>query len=127
MSVDDEIRTTADAVSEELDAEIASSDINQRWLRRAHGVVEERKPPGVDEWVLEELETLVAAHFAFPTVTGASAGQQVERVKQGQATVQYDTDVGDGPGGHASPYWADAVTFREWIADEGFFNVTRTG
>ncbi|MWG36474.1 hypothetical protein [Halomarina oriensis] len=61
--------------------------------------------------ILERLETLVAAHYAYPDVVGAlDEGVRVAADSDMDTSVEYDTDVtAVGPDGLASPFWARAL------------------
>lgn len=124
-------RTTAAAVRQELDVtaseypsiedgNVSEEKILDAWIRRAHTLVEKRLPKTADGALLTDLETLAAAHFGFPRITGSTAGKDVKRVKGGSATVAYETTE-VGPDGVSSPYWAQAVRLDSRIADEGSF------
>lgn len=114
---------TAADVSEEMGGALSPADINDRWLKRASHVVQNRVPDA-DDWLQEELEILVAAHFAFPHITGATEGKEVSSVTEGQAQISYEST--EGPDGNASPYWTAAVKLSEGRLDDesGFFSVT---
>lgn len=109
-------RATAAEVSAELDGPIPAADVHQAWLDRAHLLVEDRAPAGVSEERLHHIEVLVASHFTYPTVTGATRGTDVKSVSEGEATVAYETmDV--APGGVSSPFWAQALGLAPWLDD----------
>jgi hypothetical protein len=117
-------RATANDVSTELDGSLAASEIRDRWLERAARVVNKRLPNEGDEWLLTNLEILVAAHFAFSKVTGANTDDRVKSVADGDAEVSYDGP--EGPDGEPSPYWAQAVRLDDRIAStDDSFTITR--
>ena len=122
-------RTTADRVREELDVSKedypsiedtnwSSETILDAWIQRAHTLVENRLPNETDEELLTEIETLIAAHFAVPRITGATAGKDVSRVSEGSATLAYETTE-FGPDGVESPFWAQAVELAPGLETSG--------
>lgn len=118
----DPLATEAD-VSDELGGQLTADEVAERWLTRAAHLVTSRVPDA-DVWLREELEILVAAHFAHPTVTGAVEGKEVSSVTAQSATVRYEST--EGPGGISSPYWTHAVELSGGELDDtgGFFSRT---
>lgn len=127
----DEPLTSADAVREEMDVsadEYPSSDDDgvtettrlDRWITRAHMIVVGRTD-GLSDAELEQVETLVACHLAYAHVTGGVTGQRVTSVSEGEGQVSFDTsDLGEGPGGHGSPYWSHAITLTPGLQTTDF-------
>lgn len=109
-------RATDVEVSQELDGALTPSEIHDRWLERAHRLVNDRAPDSASSADLDDAEVLVAAHIAYPHVTGSTSGEDVRRVSEGDATLAYDTTA-VGPDGVESPYWAQAVNFYPWLDD----------
>lgn len=114
---------TAADVSDELGGELSSSEISERWLNRAAHLVTERVP-NADDWLREELEILVTAHFAYPRITGSSTASEISSITQGSASISYEST--EGPDGISSPYWTHAVELSDGeIDDTGqFFSET---
>lgn len=125
--------TNADAVRGELEvdeSEYPSIDDDgvdartqlDRWIYRAHRLVEDRAS-GIDDRLAYEVETLVAAHFAYPSLTGGTRGKRVTSVSEGQGNISFDTsDLGEGPGGHGSPFWSQAVMMEPQLETEDFWH-----
>jgi hypothetical protein len=105
-------RTDAEQIREELDTSESdlSDSIGEKLARRAHSLVEQRLGKtieDVEDETLEDLETLVGAHFAVARVTGAATGEQVTQVQQESAQVTFNgTDADDAAG---LSYWEQAV------------------
>ncbi|ELY91470.1 hypothetical protein C484_10596 [Natrialba taiwanensis DSM 12281] len=105
------VRTTPTLIRDELDVDSTelSDSVAERYARRAHALVEERvcDIEDIDEQILEDLETLVAAHFAVSRVTGGAKGEQVTRVQQESAQVTFASASSDSAEG--TSYWDQAI------------------
>lgn len=109
-------------VRDELDVstdEIGTDQL-QRYQRRATRLIDERLPRETDDELLEDLELLVTGHFAYPDLSGGPHGARVERVSQESTTVKF----AEGPDGHETPYWYQAVLLDERLEGGSFGVVT---
>lgn len=104
-------RTDGELIREELDTDedALPDSIADRIARRAHSLVEERvcDIDDVSEDLLEDLETLVGAHFAVARVTGSATGEQITQVQQESASVTFASASSDDAEG--TTYWEQAV------------------
>lgn len=110
-------RATPEEVSDELNGALAPSEILQQWLDRAHILVEDRKPAGASEELLEQAEILAASHYSYSAATGVAQGRDVVQVEEGDASVRYKS-VSVGPDGVESPFWGQAVELAPWLDDD---------
>lgn len=105
------VRTTPTLIREELDVDTTelSDSVADRYARRSHALVEERvcDIEDIDEQLLEDLETLVAAHFAVSRITGGAKGEQVTQVQQESAQVTFGSASSDSAEG--TSYWEQAI------------------
>lgn len=107
-------RTTISELREELPGghtDDFKDDRLQTYIRRASAVISDRLAVDSDRYdddFLGDIETLVAAHFAYPTITGADTGQMLSSEQLGEAQLSYQSDS-SAPGNYASPYWDQAV------------------
>ena len=130
-----EPRTSADAVRTELgvsadeypsveDDGVTETQQLDRWIARAHILVSERVP-SLDGPKAEQVEALVAAHYAHPTITGDASGERVSSVAESEGQISFETgNSGAGPGGHSSPYWAQAVELEPRLEKDDFWFVS---
>lgn len=118
--------TTADDVRMELDVSqseypseeddnVSEEKILDKWIDRAHDIVETRIPATTSEEHRTNLETLVAAHFGYADKTGALDGMRASSITQGSRTVNFEMD--DVPGVAGSPYWEQAIDVDPRIDD----------
>lgn len=118
--------TTADDVRMELevsqseypsieDDSVTEEKILDKWITRAHDIVETRIPSSTSVSHRTNLETLVAAHFGYARKTGATDGQRASSVTQGSRTVNFEME--STTDGKESPYWKDAVELDPRIDD----------
>lgn len=118
--------TTADDVRMELtvseteypsqeDDGVTEEKILDKWIERAHDIVETRIPSSTTVAHRTNLETLVAAHFGYADKTGATDGQRLSSLSQGERTVNFDMQ--STTDGKESPYWKQAVELDPRIDD----------
>lgn len=119
--------TTADDVRMELDvsqseypseedSNVSEEKILDKWIGRAHDIVETRIPATTSKSHRTDLETLVAAHFGYANKTGATDGQRASSVTQGNRTVNFEM-ASTTAEGKQSPYWKQAVELDPRIND----------
>lgn len=111
-------------LEDELGDEASAFDAGrlETLLRRGATLVRRRIPESPDagfsdaEWVShrEDLQVLVAAHFAFGEITGETSGKVASSISQESASIEYSTSF-IGPGDYGSPYWDNAVKLDERI------------
>lgn len=118
--------TTADDVRTELvvseseypsieDSSVSEEQILDKWIERAHDIVETRIPSSTTVEHRTNLETLVAAHFGYAHKTGAIDGQRASSITQGNRSVNFDME--SRTDGKESPYWKQAVELDPRIDD----------
>lgn len=92
----------------------------QTFKRRAAAVVATRLETNSNTYpddLLGDIETLVAAHFAFPAITDADTGQILSSERLGEAQRSYQT-TSSAPGDYESPYWDQAVMLAPKLKEE---------
>lgn len=117
--VTDEPLATAEGVRSELEvsqSEYPSEEddgvdkrgLVDKWIDRAHIVVEKRLPASISRTLQRQVEVLVAAHFGYPSTSGSVDGESVSSISQGGRTINFD--MNDVPGDDGStPFWQRAV------------------
>lgn len=106
------VRTTPALLRDELDVDNTelSDSVAEKLARRANALVEQRlgdEIDGIDDTLLEDIETLVGAHFGVARITGADKGEQVTQVQQESAQVTFASASSDSAEG--TSYWEQAI------------------
>lgn len=114
----DEIDVAAELDSVGIDPTQFDEERYTKWLKRAVTIINRRIPNERDAEHLEELETLVAAHFAYPSGT-TYEGQKLSSITQESAQISFDNSGGSSPPGeYESPFWDQAVMLDPRLAEE---------
>lgn len=115
--------TTTANIRDELPAghsEEFTEERLQTFMRRATAVVANRLNTTSNTYsdaLLGDIETLVAAHFAYPAITDADSGQILSSERLGEAQRSYQTNS-SAPGDYDSPYWDQAVMLAPKLNEE---------
>lgn len=112
-----ELEVSQSEYPSESDDGVSGSQLLDKWMLRAHHIVDKRIPSSTTRQHRKQLETLVAAHFGFPHKTEATEGRALSSVSQNGRTVNFNMD--DVPGDTGStPYWLQAVELDSRINDD---------
>lgn len=112
-------RTTVAAVRQELDDEDVTdqqfTDAQiETYMRRANLLVNRSVPSEHIGPHLEDVETLLAAHFAYGRLSGETKGRRVTQAAEGAGRMSFEGS-GDSAYGEKSPFWARAAELEPAI------------
>lgn len=127
-TIEDVRQELGDPVPETGDREPQFSDERlETFIRRAHHTVNRRLTThNYATPLLTDVETLVAAHFAYAEKTGETDGRRVTRASEGDGQLQFEGSGRDAYGA-SSPYWARAVDLIPALESGEWFSITRSG
>lgn len=112
LTTPEDVRTRLEVSQSEYPSEkddgVNGEKLLDKWIGDAHDVVQTRIPSTAARSHRRRLETLVAAHFGFPSKTGGTDGERVSSISQANRTINFDMNDVPGDTG-ATPYWLKAL------------------